>query len=129
MALVIPRRHVSSIWELTRDEQTAIWERVAKVHEHRIHFGTEDAFNIRINDGLAGGQTLTTPRHLRFRTQLVSKQYGRAHTNRHRPIQVLSWPASAIRGFMARRVLGCRCPFGRLIGVSVSFPGPLLLER
>jgi diadenosine tetraphosphate (Ap4A) HIT family hydrolase len=56
--LVIPRRHVPSIWELSREEQIGIWDVVAKVREHLLQAGAADAFNIGVNDGLAAGQTL-----------------------------------------------------------------------
>jgi diadenosine tetraphosphate (Ap4A) HIT family hydrolase len=56
--LVIPRKHVSSIYELTAEEQSAIWSLVAEVRERLLTGLKPDAFNIGLNDGLAAGQTV-----------------------------------------------------------------------
>ncbi len=56
--LVIPRKHVGSIYELNVDEQSAIWDLVAAVRERLLTGLRPDAFNIGINDGLAAGQTI-----------------------------------------------------------------------
>ncbi len=56
--LVIPRRHVESIYELPMAEQTAVWEMVRQIRLDLIaHFRVE-AFNIGVNDGFAAGQTV-----------------------------------------------------------------------
>ena len=57
-ALVIPRRHVSSLFELPELEQTGLWNLVALVHstlKSQLH---PDGFNIGVNDGVAAGQTV-----------------------------------------------------------------------
>ena len=68
-ALVVPRRHVASFFDLTAEEQTAIWALVAEVRAYlseRLH---PDGFNIGLNDGRAAGQTVmhahvhVIPRH------------------------------------------------------------------
>jgi diadenosine tetraphosphate (Ap4A) HIT family hydrolase len=56
--LVIPRRHVISIFELTVAEQSAIWELVAEVRERLLAGLKPDGFNIGVNDGLSAGQTV-----------------------------------------------------------------------
>jgi diadenosine tetraphosphate (Ap4A) HIT family hydrolase len=56
--LVIPRKHVFSIYELTADEQAAIWALVADIRQQLISSLKPDAFNIGVNDGLAAGQTI-----------------------------------------------------------------------
>jgi diadenosine tetraphosphate (Ap4A) HIT family hydrolase len=56
--LVIPRKHVSSIYELTADEQASIWDLVAVVRERLLVGLKPDGFNIGVNDGLAAGQTV-----------------------------------------------------------------------
>ena len=56
--LVIPRKHVSSVYELTADEQSAVWDLVAEVRQRLLTGLTPDAFNIGVNDGLAAGQTI-----------------------------------------------------------------------
>jgi diadenosine tetraphosphate (Ap4A) HIT family hydrolase len=56
--LVISRKHVSSIYELTADEQAAVWSLVAEVRERLLIGLKPDGFNIGVNDGLAAGQTV-----------------------------------------------------------------------
>ncbi len=56
--LVAPRKHVSSIYELTGPEQAAIWKLVAEVRERLLTGLKPDGFNIGLNDGLAAGQTV-----------------------------------------------------------------------
>ncbi len=56
--LVIPRRHVPSIYKLTADEQSAVWSLVAEVRERLLTGLKPDAFTIGVNDGLATGQTV-----------------------------------------------------------------------
>jgi diadenosine tetraphosphate (Ap4A) HIT family hydrolase len=56
--LVVPRKHVASIYELTAEKQSAIWSLVAEVRERLLTGLKPDAFNIGLNDGLAAGQTV-----------------------------------------------------------------------
>jgi diadenosine tetraphosphate (Ap4A) HIT family hydrolase len=56
--LVIPRKHVSSIYGLTTEEQSAIWSLVAEVRNRLLTGLKPDGFNIGVNDGLAPGQTV-----------------------------------------------------------------------
>jgi diadenosine tetraphosphate (Ap4A) HIT family hydrolase len=56
--LVIPRRHVQSVFALPPAERASLWQLVADVRtglqaEHRTH-----AFTVGINDGEAAGQTI-----------------------------------------------------------------------
>ena len=56
--LVIPRKHVASLFDLSLDEQAAIWQLVADARhqlQQRFH---PDGFNIGVNDGQAAGQTV-----------------------------------------------------------------------
>jgi diadenosine tetraphosphate (Ap4A) HIT family hydrolase len=55
--LVVPRKHVSTIYQLTIAEQKAIWELVGQVRERLLTGLRPDGFNIGFNDGLAAGQT------------------------------------------------------------------------
>jgi diadenosine tetraphosphate (Ap4A) HIT family hydrolase len=56
--LIVPRRHVSSIFALSSEQQAAIWAFMTDVREQlRIQF-LPDAFTIGINDGAAAGQTI-----------------------------------------------------------------------
>jgi diadenosine tetraphosphate (Ap4A) HIT family hydrolase len=56
--LIVPRKHVSTIYELTMPEQRAIWELVGEVRRRLLTGLKPDGFNIGFNDGLAAGQTV-----------------------------------------------------------------------
>jgi diadenosine tetraphosphate (Ap4A) HIT family hydrolase len=56
--LVVPTRHVISIYELTVTEQNVIWELVSEVRQRLLTDLKPDGFNIGLNDGLAAGQTV-----------------------------------------------------------------------
>ncbi len=56
--LVIPRKHVRSIYELDSFKQSAIWDLVAIVRDRLLLGLKPDGFNIGVNDGLAAGQTV-----------------------------------------------------------------------
>jgi diadenosine tetraphosphate (Ap4A) HIT family hydrolase len=56
--LVVPWRHVSSIYELSTDEQIGIWKLVGRVREQLRTRLAPDGFNIGFNDGVAAGQTV-----------------------------------------------------------------------
>ena len=57
-ALVIPKRHVASIFDLPSEELAAIWSQVATVRKLLAEKYSPDAFNIGVNDGAAAGQTV-----------------------------------------------------------------------
>ena len=56
--LVIPRQHVSSLYELSAEQQSAVWNLVAEVRQRLLTGLKPDGFNIGVNDGLAAGQTV-----------------------------------------------------------------------
>jgi diadenosine tetraphosphate (Ap4A) HIT family hydrolase len=56
--LVIPRRHVRSIFQLNSADQAALWVLVTDVREQLIESVSADAINIGVNDGWAAGQTV-----------------------------------------------------------------------
>jgi diadenosine tetraphosphate (Ap4A) HIT family hydrolase len=56
--LVVPRKHVSTVYELSPSEQQAVWSLVASVRERLLTGLNPDGFNIGFNDGLAAGQTI-----------------------------------------------------------------------
>lgn len=68
--LVLPRAHVKSLWELSLDDQTEVWDLVAEVRAVLVDRYSPDGFTVGVNDGLAAGQTIThahvhvIPRHL-----------------------------------------------------------------
>jgi diadenosine tetraphosphate (Ap4A) HIT family hydrolase len=56
--LIIPRRHVASIFDLHDDELEEFWETVSQVRRQLQQEFKPDAFNIGVNDGTAAGQTV-----------------------------------------------------------------------
>jgi diadenosine tetraphosphate (Ap4A) HIT family hydrolase len=56
--LIIPVRHVASLYELSVDEQTEMWRLVAAIREQIQKEFSPDGFNIGLNDGTAAGQTV-----------------------------------------------------------------------
>lgn len=56
--LVLPRRHVASLYELSTEEQAQVWQLVAQVRQQLASMYPPDGFNIGINDGTAAGQTV-----------------------------------------------------------------------
>ncbi|MDW7645937.1 MAG: HIT family protein [Desulfuromonadales bacterium] len=57
-SLIIPKRHIASIFEATAVEQAALWELVVKTRELLQVERQPDGFNIGINDGEAAGPTV-----------------------------------------------------------------------
>jgi diadenosine tetraphosphate (Ap4A) HIT family hydrolase len=57
-ALVVPRRHVASYFDLTEHEQAAVWRLVAQVKEQLDRDRGPDGYNVGINAGAAAGQTV-----------------------------------------------------------------------
>ncbi|BEH08886.1 HIT family protein [Geobacter sulfurreducens subsp. ethanolicus] len=56
--LIIPKRHIASFFEATREEQTAILDLLAEMRVVLQKGHNPDGFNIGINDGSAAGQTV-----------------------------------------------------------------------
>ena len=56
--LVIPRRHVASLFELDEKEQAEVWKLVAEVRSMLVAELHPDGFNIGLNDSTAAGQTV-----------------------------------------------------------------------
>lgn len=56
--LVIPRRHVASIYELSDPELGDLWGLVAAVRRQLSAATDAIGFNIGVNDGIAAGQTV-----------------------------------------------------------------------
>jgi diadenosine tetraphosphate (Ap4A) HIT family hydrolase len=57
-SLVVPKRHIASIFELPEAEQAEVWAVVAKVRALLEKQYSPDGFNIGVNDGPAAGQTI-----------------------------------------------------------------------
>ena len=68
--LVLPRRHVLSVFELADDEWEELWALLSDVRDELQESLRPDGFTIGVNDGLAAGQTIAhahvhiIPRHL-----------------------------------------------------------------
>ena len=56
--LVVPRRHVASVFGLSPTEQQELWGLLARVREALNERLRPDGFTIGINDGAAAGQTV-----------------------------------------------------------------------
>jgi diadenosine tetraphosphate (Ap4A) HIT family hydrolase len=56
--LIIPKRHIASFFEATREEQTAMLDLLTEIREVLKKDHKADGFNIGINDGTPAGQTV-----------------------------------------------------------------------
>jgi diadenosine tetraphosphate (Ap4A) HIT family hydrolase len=56
--LVVPRRHVAGLFDLSEEEQAALWRLVALARGKLMDELKADGFNVGVNDGLAAGQTV-----------------------------------------------------------------------
>ena len=56
--LIIPRRHVASLFDLSHVERDALFNLVEEAKRRLDKEFNPDAFNIAINDGPAAGQTI-----------------------------------------------------------------------
>ena len=57
-SLIIPKRHVESFFETTKEEQAAMLDLLDEMRWVLLKELTPDGFNIGINDGAAAGQTV-----------------------------------------------------------------------
>ncbi|BCS53460.1 HIT family protein [Geobacter sp. SVR] len=57
-ALIIPKRHMVSLFEATREEQAALLDLTAAMRLLLLQERSPDGFNVGINDGAAAGQTV-----------------------------------------------------------------------
>lgn len=56
--LVVPKRHVASLFDLSKEEQAAVWTLLGQVRRKLLADIKPDAFTIGLNDGPAAGQTV-----------------------------------------------------------------------
>jgi diadenosine tetraphosphate (Ap4A) HIT family hydrolase len=56
--LVIPKRHVTSFFEASKEERAALMEMLEKARERIASEHSPQGFNIGINEGGAAGQTI-----------------------------------------------------------------------
>lgn len=57
-ALIIPKRHISSLFEATREERDSLFDLLEQIKVELQEKYKADGFNIGINDGTAAGQTV-----------------------------------------------------------------------
>jgi diadenosine tetraphosphate (Ap4A) HIT family hydrolase len=57
-SLIIPKRHIASIFEATKEEQAGLLHMLAELQEILVKEHNPDGFNIGINVGEAAGQTI-----------------------------------------------------------------------
>lgn len=56
--LIVPKRHVASLFDLSEQDQAALWRLVALVRAKLMADLKPDGFNVGVNDGSAAGQTV-----------------------------------------------------------------------
>ena len=56
--LIVLRRHIPDLFQLTTEEQAAVWSLVAPVRQHIEKHHSPDGYNLGINVGSAAGQTV-----------------------------------------------------------------------
>src|SRR5262245_5685804 len=56
--LVVPKRHVASLFDLPEDELAAVWKLVTLVRAKLMADLNPDGVNIGVNDGQSAGQTV-----------------------------------------------------------------------
>jgi diadenosine tetraphosphate (Ap4A) HIT family hydrolase len=56
--LVVPKRHIASLFDLPEEEQAAVWRLVAIARGSLMTKLKLDGFNVGVNDGPAAGQTV-----------------------------------------------------------------------
>lgn len=56
--LIVPRRHVASLFDLDPEELACVWSLVAQVRRTLAANLAPDAFTVGLNDGIAAGQTI-----------------------------------------------------------------------
>jgi len=69
--LIIPKRHIASLFEATQEEQIALLQALQAAKKDLNQQYAPDGYNIGINDGIAAGQTVM---HLHI--HLIPRYYG-----------------------------------------------------
>lgn len=104
--LIVPMRHVTSLFDLSPGEQFAIWRFVAKVRGDLIRSPGVSAFNIGTNDGEAAGQTIS---------------HAHVHIIPRRPGDVAD-PRGGIRWIIAEKAKYWMNQIGRGTNLPLSLP-------
>jgi diadenosine tetraphosphate (Ap4A) HIT family hydrolase len=69
--LVVPKRHVTSLFDLPEVELAAVWKMVAQARGKILAELKPAGFNIGVNDGLAAGQTV-----MHAHVHIIPRQQG-----------------------------------------------------
>lgn len=69
--LVIPKRHVKSLFELEGDEREDLFQALSRAKDLLVSEMKPDGFNVGINDGVAAGQTV-----FHLHVHLIPRYYG-----------------------------------------------------
>src|SRR5262249_32282749 len=69
--LVLPKRHVASLFDLPDAEQAAVWQLVARMRALLLAEFEPDGFTVGLNDGPAAGQTV-----LHAHVHVIPRRYG-----------------------------------------------------
>lgn len=56
--LVVPRRHVESIYDLDVEEEVALWQLIRRTRRMLAEEHHPDGFTIGVNEGIAAGQSV-----------------------------------------------------------------------
>lgn len=88
--LVIPRRHVSSFFDMTTEEQSAVLGLLNEAQRRIQHNHSPDGYNIGVNIGKAGGQS-----RMHVHLHLIPRYVGD-----------VADPSGGIRCVLARRTHG-----------------------
>ncbi len=76
-SLIIPKRHLRSFFETSREEQFALLELIEQTKSQLDDEFSPNAYNVGINDGPAAGQTIN---HLHI--HLIPRYHGDTHDPR-----------------------------------------------
>jgi diadenosine tetraphosphate (Ap4A) HIT family hydrolase len=69
--LVVPRKHVTSLYDLPPEQQAALWQLVAEARQLLATRVRAAGFNIGLNDGQAAGQTV-----MHAHIHLIPRRHG-----------------------------------------------------
>ena len=56
--LIVPHRHIADFLAMTKEERTAVWALVDPARQNIEENHSPDGYNIGINIGISGGQTI-----------------------------------------------------------------------
>ena len=89
--LVLPRVHISSLWDLSPEEHAEVWDLVAEVRDLLVERQGRDGFTFGVNVGRAAGVTIPHG-HVQFMTRhlgVLSDGSGGLRVNL--PLSALFW--------------------------------------